>query len=327
MAPVKRIRQTEHGGPEVLVVEEVPDLDPGPGQVRVDVAVAGVHLVDTTIRSGAGGPPGSPEPPTTPGREVAGVVDRVGPDVDPAWVGRRVVAHLGPVGGGYAEQAVTDVDRLHVVPDALALDVAVAAIGTGRTATGVLDLVPLAATDRVVVTAASGGLGSVLVRAGVSAGARTVGLARGQVKTRFVERAAGVAVVDHTLDGWTDRFLQALGGPPTVVLDGVGGDQARTLRALLTDDGVLATYTGEDASAFGDGPEVRPLLGPALLSRPGGLRSLEEEALARAADGSRTPVVGSRFALADAVAAHRALEARATVGKVVLTTGDGADRA
>ncbi|NUS11262.1 MAG: alcohol dehydrogenase catalytic domain-containing protein, partial [Streptomyces sp.] len=97
------VRLHEFGGPGKLRYEEVPDPEPGEGQVRVAVAAAGVHLVDTLLR--AGRPPGSfplPELPTVPGREVAGTVDRAGPGVDPAWVGRRVVAHLGMAPGGYA---------------------------------------------------------------------------------------------------------------------------------------------------------------------------------------------------------------------------------
>lgn len=311
------IRQHGTGGPEVLQHTEVADLEPGPGQVRVAVAVAGVHLVDTSIRAGTFGGPGGGTPPEVPGREVAGRVDLLGDGVDAAWLGRRVVAHLGLVGGGYASQAVTDADRLHVVPDGLALDVAVAAIGTGRTATGILDLAPVSADDRVVVTAASGGLGTVLVRAAVSAGAAVVGLGNGGWKTEVV-RALGVDAVDTTTEGWTEEVASRLGGPPTIAFDGVGGEVARALHGLLAPAGVLVTYTGSSAADFPGGAEVRPVLGPALTGRPGGLRSLEEESLARAADGSRVPVVGTRFALADAAEAHRALEGRRTVGKVVL---------
>lgn len=92
---MRAIVQRSFGGPETLVVEEVPDLRPGPGQVRIAVAAAGVHLLDTTIREGRdGGPFPLPGLPMTPGREVAGVVDETGPDIDPTWLGRAVVAHL-----------------------------------------------------------------------------------------------------------------------------------------------------------------------------------------------------------------------------------------
>src|SRR6185295_3770823 len=122
-----------------LLFETVDDPVPGAGQVRIAVRAAGVHLLDTTIRSGAsGGPFPLPELPTIPGREVAGVVDLLGADVDPAWLGARVVAHLGQVSGGYAELAVAPVGSLHQLPDSLTDAAAVAMIGTGRTTMAVL---------------------------------------------------------------------------------------------------------------------------------------------------------------------------------------------
>lgn len=309
---MKRIRQHETGSPDVLVLEEVPDLVPGPGQVRIAVEVAGVHLVDTSIRKGEWG---EVELPMTPGREVAGRVDALGADVEATWHGRRVVAHLGLASGGYAEQAVTEVERLHVVPDVLTSDVAVAAIGTGRTATGVLDQVSLTAEDVVVVTAASGGLGAILVRAALSAGARVVGLANGPAKADVVKRLGAHAVVDVR----AGLDLEAVGSP-TIVFDGVGGEVSRALLGGLGEGGVLVSYTGASSDGHVGPATFLPVLGPAMTARPGGLRSLEEEALARAADGSRVPFVGSTYPLADAAAAHRALEARETVGKVVLST-------
>ena len=96
----------------------------------------------------------------TPGREVAGRVDRVGPGVDAAWVGRRVVAHLGQASGGYAEQALAPVTALHELPDHVGAEAAVAMIGTGRTAMGILEVADLSAEDVVLVTAAAGGIGA-----------------------------------------------------------------------------------------------------------------------------------------------------------------------
>ncbi|MET0817601.1 MAG: alcohol dehydrogenase catalytic domain-containing protein, partial [Solirubrobacteraceae bacterium] len=145
------IRQHEFGPPGVLRLEEVPDPGPGPGQVRIAVAAAGVHLLDTSIRAGrSGGPFPLPELPMTPGREVAGVVDAVGEGVDPAWLGRRAVAHLGQASGGYATRAVREADAVHEVPSALALPAAVAMIGTGRTALGVLEAAPPGPDDTVL---------------------------------------------------------------------------------------------------------------------------------------------------------------------------------
>jgi NADPH:quinone reductase len=140
---VHAIRLHAFGPPENLRYEETDDPAPGEDQVRIAVQASGVHLIDTTLRSGIQmGPVPLPELPAIPGREVAGFVDRVGPGVDDEWTGRRVVAHLGPASGGYAELAVAPVSALHEVPDHVGLDVAVAMVGTGRTAVGILDVPP-----------------------------------------------------------------------------------------------------------------------------------------------------------------------------------------
>src|SRR5687768_6152993 len=114
---MRAVRLHQFGPPENLLLEEVPDPVPGPDQVRIRVAAAGVHVLDTAIRAGqAGGPFPLPDLPFVSGREVAGVVDLVGPGVDPGWDGRRVVAHLGMASGGYAEAALAPVSALHPIP-------------------------------------------------------------------------------------------------------------------------------------------------------------------------------------------------------------------
>src|SRR3954466_11997520 len=119
------IRLHEYGPTENLRYEQVDDPEPAPGEVRIAVAASGVHLIDTAIRRGEQqGVFPFPELPAIPGREVAGVVDATGDCVDPSWAGRRVVAHLGPANGGYAELAVLDVDAIHPLPDGLAEDAA-----------------------------------------------------------------------------------------------------------------------------------------------------------------------------------------------------------
>src|ERR687896_2011333 len=118
MVRMHAIRLHESGPATNLVLDDLPDPEPAEGQVRIAVEAAGIHLLDTTLRSGDSGTPiPLPELPTIPGREVAGVVDRVGSGVDEGWVARRVAAHLGPVPGGYAELAVTAVDNLIPLPD------------------------------------------------------------------------------------------------------------------------------------------------------------------------------------------------------------------
>jgi NADPH2:quinone reductase len=196
------IRLHAFGPAANLRYEEVDDPRPGPGQARIAVAACGVHLIDTALRAGRPmGPLALPELPTIPGREVAGVVDAVGPEVDERWVGRRVVAHLGPASGGYAELAVRETEALHALPDGLADDAAVAMIGTGRTALAILEVAALTADDVVLVTAAAGGLGSLLVQAARNAGATVVGVAGGPAKVQRVAELGPSAAVDYAVAG------------------------------------------------------------------------------------------------------------------------------
>jgi NADPH2:quinone reductase len=321
------IRLHAFGPASNMRYEEVPDPLPGAGQVRIAVAASGVHLVDTLIRAGktAGSMP-PPDLPAIPGREVAGRVDAVGDDVDEGWVGQRVVAHLGAASAGYAELAVAAVGALHVLPDGLADDAAVAMIGTGRTAVAILELAELTADDIALVTAAAGGIGWLLVQAARNAGATVVAAAGGEAKVARLRELGADVAVDYSLDGWSDRVRAALDGREvTVALDGVGGALGRAALELIGIGGRLILFgsaSGEftplsAADLFARGLTASAAIGPRLLRRPGGLRPLEEQALAAAA-GELVPLVGQRFPLAEAAAAHRAIEARATVGKTVL---------
>jgi NADPH2:quinone reductase len=321
------IRLHAFGPAENLHYEEVDDPVPGPGEARIAVGAAGVHLIDTVIRSGRRqGPLPLPELPAIPGREVAGVVDALGAGVGEELVGRRVVAHLGPASGGYAELAVRDVDALHAIPDGVAEDAAVAMIGTGRTAMGILEVAELRAGDVALVTAAAGGLGSLLVQAARNAGATVVGAAGGDAKVERV-RELGAIAVDYSAEDWAATVRESLDGRAvTVALDGVGGDLGRAALELLGPGGRLILFgfasgapTRLDAGdLFARGLTASAAIGPRMLQRPGGVRDLEERALAAAASGELSPLVGQRFALADAAAAHTAIERRATVGKTVL---------
>jgi NADPH2:quinone reductase len=322
------IRLHEFGPAENLRYEPVEDPAPGAGQVLIAVAAAGVHLIDTVIRSGRQqGPLPLPELPAIPGREVAGVVAALGPDVDPGWLGRRVVAHLGASSGGYAELAVCAVSALHPVPDGLSDAVAVAMIGTGRTAVGILDAARLTAADVLLVTAAAGGIGSLLVQAGRNAGATVVGVAGGPAKVEQVRQSGAAVAVDYTVPGWDQAVRDALDGREvTVALDGVGGPLGRGAPELLGLGGRLLLFgwsSGEPTDVtvgdlYGRGLTVSAAIGPRILRRPGGVPGLEEEALAAAATGRLVPLVNPPFPLAEAAAAHAALAGRATTGKVVL---------
>ncbi|MDL5202319.1 zinc-binding dehydrogenase [Streptomyces sp. ALI-76-A] len=321
------IRLHTFGPADNLRYEQVEDPLPGPGQIRIAVEAAGVHLLDAALREGMQGP--LPEPtvlPTIPGREVAGTVESLGDGVAGRWLGRRVVAHLGFAPGGYAELAVTDVDRVHEIPENLDSAQAVAMIGTGRTAMGILQFAELGPDAVAVIPAAAGGIGTLLVQYARNAGATVVGLAGGPRKTARVQANGADLAVDYTDPAWPAKVRAHLGGrSATVVFDGVGGDVARESVALLGPGGkhVVFGWSGEgvkDGAPYLVDGVSEQVLGPAMMRKVGGpdpVRTLELRALAEAAAGRLTPAV-QRFPLAAAAAAHRALETRATTGKVVL---------
>ncbi|MFI0512455.1 zinc-binding dehydrogenase [Streptomyces sp. WSLK1-5] len=321
------IRLHAFGPAENLTYERTEDPVPGPGQVRIAVRAAGVHLLDTALREGHQGP--LPQPtvlPTIPGREVAGTVESLGEGVDSAWLGKRVVAHLGFAPGGYAELAVTDADRLHEIPGTLDFAQAVAMIGTGRTAMGIVQFAELGPDSVVVIPAAAGGIGTLLVQYAKNAGATVIGLAGGPSKTARVRAGGADLAVDYTDSSWPRKVRAHLGGrPATVVFDGVGGDIARESVALLDENGrhIVFGWSGEgihDGRPYLVEGVSEQVLGPVMARKAGGphpIRTLEERALAEAAAGRLTPAV-QRFPLAEAAAAHHALETRGTTGKVVL---------
>jgi len=322
------IRQDAFGGPETLRYVEVDDPVPGPEQVRIVMAAAGVHLIDTSIRRGNGGGPfPAPVLPTTPGREVSGTVDEVGVGADRAWVGRRVVAHLGMASGGYAEMAVTDASALHGLPGDVDFVDAVAMVGTGRTAMGILDAAAISDEDVVIITAAAGGIGSMLVQFAAGAGATVVGLAGGAAKVTVAAGLGANECVDYTEPDWPAAVRARLGDRRvTVALDGVGGATGRSVLDLIAPGGRLIMFgfaSGEPmplsaGDLYRTGVTVSAAIGTRLTSRPGGLRALADRALHELTAGRVRPLVHPPFPLAEAGEAHRALENRATTGKVVL---------
>jgi NADPH2:quinone reductase len=263
----------------------------------------------------------------TPGREVAGVVDAVGAGVDPAWLGERVVAHLGQASGGYAELAVVGVSALRPAPDGLADDAAVAMIGTGRTTMGILESAALRPDDVVLITAAAGGIGSLLVQEARNVGAVAVGVAGGAAKVDVVRGLGADIAVDYTSPDWPAAVRSALDGREvTVALDGVGGSLGRGALELIGVGGRLLMFgmaSGEllpltAGDLFARGLTAGVAIGPKLGRRPDGMRDLETAALTAAATGRLAPLIRQTFPLAKAADAHTALETRATMGKVVL---------
>ncbi|MCG8916369.1 zinc-binding dehydrogenase [Actinokineospora sp. PR83] len=316
------VRAVRFGGPEVLEPGWAPDPEPGAGQVVVAVAVAAVDFVQTQLRRGVTPGPPLPTPPYVPGRSIAGVVVSVGAGVDPGWVGRRVVGHTASGWDGNAESAVAALDALVEVPPGVELTTAAALLDDGSTALGLVEAAGVAAGEWVLVEAAAGGVGTLLVQLVRAAGARVVGAARGRLKLDLVTGLGAEAVVDYGEPGWTDRVRAATGGRgPDLVFDGVGGAIGRAA--------FEATARGGRFSAHGAASGSATLVDPAEAAERGvrvlgveqlyGFRSGSLDRVRRLlADPRVRPVIGQAVPLADAAAAHAAMEARTVLGKTLL---------
>jgi NADPH2:quinone reductase len=301
------------GPPERLVAEDVPEARAGPGQLLVDVAAVSITFVDTQLR--AGRPPHARMAPALPvilGNGVGGVVSQAGEGADDTLVGRRVVTTTGGT-GGYAERVAVDASLPIAVPGGVELAAATALLADGRTALSLFEAAAVQAGDTVLVEAAAGGVGGLLVQLAHGAGARVVAAARGAAKLDHARRLGADVTVDYTRADWTLAAARV-----DVVFDGVGGDIGAAAAALLRPGGRFVAY-GMASGSFAGVPEredVTFVRGVALSRERS--RALSAAALALAAAGRLTATIGQTFALEDAAAAHAAIESRATIGKTLL---------
>ncbi|MFD9453558.1 zinc-binding dehydrogenase [Streptomyces sp. NPDC059985] len=315
----------EFGGPEVLVAGEAPEPVAGPGQVLIAVAAVDTIFVETQVRGGWGREHFPLTLPYVPGGGITGTVRATGEGVDPAWACRRVAVSIGHT-GGCAELAVAAADALVTVPDSVSLTDAAALVHDGVTAAKLLDNTALRAGEQVLIVGASGGMGTVLVQLAKAAGARVVGVARGDRKTSLVRGLGADAVIDAARPDWVEAARAALGGGGAdVVLDGVGGEVGLTAFELVADGGRFSAHGAPTGGFAPVDPDAAATRGVRLLGIQDVQMSAEEHtdlvglALRAAAEGTLRPVIGATFPLEHAAAAHEAIESRALVGKVVIT--------
>jgi NADPH:quinone reductase len=321
---VRAVVMRQFGDPAVLMAEEWADPAPGEGEALIDVELANITFVETQIRAGRPPSPAMlPRLPAILGNGVGGVVAAVGPGVDVGLRGRRVVASLGGA-GGYAQRAVASADRLVDVPGAVGLADAVALLADGRTALSLLRLAGPLRDRTVVVEAAAGGVGSLLVQLARAEGARVVALAGGPRKLDVARDLGADLAVDYRGEDWPDQVRRAV-GPVDVVFDGVGGAVGLAAFGLLGAGGRLCRFGMASGAFAAVDPAAAESRGITVLTgapvTPRELTALSREIIDRAAGGRPRPLIGQRFDLADAAAAHAAIEARRTVGKTLLVVG------
>jgi NADPH:quinone reductase len=319
------VEASRFGGPEVLAAREVPDPAAGPGQVVVRTSAADVLFVDVVIRWGLGVDYFPVRPPYVPGNGVAGRVLSAGDGVDPGWVGRAVVAHTGENGGGggYADRALVAVGDLIPVPESVGLPQAAALLHDGATALGLLELIGVTPGEWVLVTAAAGGMGVLLVQLARSAGGRVIGAARGERKLDAVWNTGAEATVDYSEPGWTEHVRELTGGRGAdVVFDGAGGRLGGAAFQVTADGGRFSAHGVSDGGVAGfdadDAARRGVTVTPIPQHAPAELRRLAAAALAEAAADRIEPVIGQTFPLAGAADAHAAIEGRSAVAKTLL---------
>lgn len=335
---------TRYGGPEVLKVEERPDPPVGPGQVRVAVKAAGLNFAETMARINLY--PDAPKPPSVLGYEVAGEVESVGDGVEGLEVGDRVMAATRF--GGQAELVTAEQGNVYPLPDAVSFEQGAAFLVVYATAYAGLHIMGgVSAGDRVLIHAAAGGVGIAVTQMAKLAGAEVFGTASASKHDAI--RGFGV---DHAIDYRTKDFEEEVrtltnGEGVDVIMDALGPTSFRKDYRLLRSGGRLIMF-GVSELQTGQGRSMRRAL-PVLLKQPfssmpwwksvnalsenKGVFALnllhwwDEEGLDRAVEplmenlraGNLEPVIAEVFPFERAGDAHRLMEERKNVGKVVLT--------
>jgi NADPH:quinone reductase len=323
---VRRVRYYEYGGPEVLKVEEVAVPVPGEGQVLVRAEAVGANFVDTKFRQGpsAGTLFQRPLPGTLTG-EVVGTVEAVGPGADPGLANRRVVGLTAD--DAAADFVLLDAAWLADVPDGLDDAAASMLPNPAAVALGVLRTGQLAAGQTVLVHAAAGAIGHLTTQLARIEGAGTViATASSAAKLDFARTHGADVAIDYTAGDWPDQVRAAAPNGVDVVLDSVGGDVLHQSIDLLAPFGRVVAYgaaSGELASIpVRSLYMLRSVTGFSLLAwraaNPKRAAADMVELTEHFLTGRLRTSVHTRLPLTEAVTAHRILEGRENLGRVLL---------
>jgi NADPH2:quinone reductase len=324
---MRAVQLSRFGPPDVLEIVDVPTPIPAPGEVLVRVRASGVNFFETLMRQDRYAV--TPELPMIFGVEVAGVIEALGDGVARSLLGARVAVPMFAVGrgsGGYAERLAIDAASAVPIPDDLSFEDATALMVQGLTALHLVRQSPPVGKT-VLVNAAAGGVGSLLVQLAKRAGAKLiVATASTNEKLDFARSIGADAGVDYTAPDWVARVRDATGGAGAdIVYELVGGAVTRaSLDALAPRGELVFGALGRfdlDASDLEKmilrnqslrGFALLPLLTPAVL------KSSLTELFDLAASGELKVIQGGRYPLDQVAEAHRAIEERRTTGKVVL---------
>ena len=322
---MKAMVATRWGEPSDLEYLDVPDPEPGPGQVVVDTRAAGCNFPDILMIQGKYQV--KPPHPFSPGHEIAGVVRAVGSGVTRVRPGQRVIGNLE--WGGYAERAVTAAERVHPIPDGMPFDQAAAFFVVYQT--GYAALVRRAALqpgEWLLVHGAAGGVGLAAVQLGKALGARVIATAGTPEKLEVARQSGADVLIDYRTEDWVERVKSVTGGEGAdVIYDPVGGDVFDGSTKCIAFEGRLLTI------GFAGGRIPTLAINRVLLKnfsvvgvhwgyyqRRGSplVQEWTDALLKLYGEGRIRPVIYRAYPLREAAAALRALASRESYGKVVL---------
>jgi len=313
------------GGAEVMQLETLDLAAPAAGEVLVAQSGIGFNYIDVYQRSGV-----YPLPtPTGLGHEAAGTVAAIGPGVESVAIGDRV-AYMNAGLGAYADKRIVPAEKLVRIPDDVSDEAAAALLFKGMTAQYLLRRTHVVQPgEMVIVHAAAGGVGQILSGWAKALGAFVVGTAGSPEKCAIARKAGCDIAIDYSKPDWVKDLLTATGGRKArVVYDSVGKTTFLQSLDLTAPFGLVVSY----GAAAGPAPEIamdllnkkgclyvtRPSVFPHNAD-PATFRANAAELFAAIASGAVKVDIGARFKLADVVEAHKAAEARATTGAILIT--------
>jgi putative PIG3 family NAD(P)H quinone oxidoreductase len=323
---VKAVTIPEPGGPDALVLDDVPDPMPGPGEVVVDVVAAGVNRADVMQRQGHYNPP--PGSSAYPGLEVSGRIGRLGDGVEGWSVGEEVCALL--TGGGYAEQVTVPVGQLLPVPSGVSLEDAAGMPEVTCTVwSNVFMTANLQPGEVLLVHGGGSGIGTMAVQLGREVGARVAVTAGSPEKLEVCHQLGASILVNYRSEDFTEVVRAASDGHGAdVILDNIGAKYLAGNVAVLADNGrlVVIGLQGGRSGEIDLGAMLSKrcaLIATTLRGRPAAekatiVAAVREHVWPLVADGRVRPVVHARYPLAEAARAHREMEASTHVGKLLL---------
>jgi len=325
---MKAIQVREPGGPEKMELVDIPTPQPGPRQALVRIAASGVNFIDVYFRTGLY----KADVPISLGSEGAGTVESTGADVTEVAPGDRVAYTMAR--GSYAEYAVVPSAQLVRIPDSISFPTAAAAMLQGMTAHYLTrSTFPLKSGDTCLVHAAAGGAGGLIVQMAKMLGARVFGTVSTEAKAQVARESGVDEAILYTQQDFEDEVKRLTYGTPSgpgvhVVYDSVGKTTFYKSLNCLRPRGTLALFGQSSGPVDPFDPNILNGKGSLFLTRPSLAHYLltREELLWRAGEvlnwiaaGNLKVLVDRTYPLAEAAAAHRALEGRQTAGKLLLS--------